>query len=67
MHSAATIVCVFFMIPACRDTRITQLSGRTEVLEPPREIVASGGMLISGHHGLQPCAAAGALKVVIRT
>jgi len=55
------------MIPACRDTRITQLSGRTEVLEPPREIVASGGMLISGHHGLQPCAAAGALKIVIHT
>ncbi len=43
-----TLCCVIFVR---RDTRITQLSGRQDVLETPPQIIASGGMLISGHHG----------------
>jgi hypothetical protein len=42
-----TFIVKFF----CRETRILQLSGRSEVLQTPPEIVARNGMLISGHHG----------------
>jgi hypothetical protein len=42
------------VIVLCRDTRISQLSGRDEVLDTPSAILASGGMLISGHHGKNP-------------
>jgi hypothetical protein len=41
------------MTPFCSETRISQLSGRSDVLETPPEIMAKNGMLISGHHGLK--------------
>ena len=44
-------MCLCCVIVLCRDTRISQLSGRDEVLDTPSAILASGGMLISGHHG----------------
>lgn len=48
-HCAVHVGCVIIV---CRETRIPQLSGRAEVLEPPPEIIAGNGMLVSGHHGL---------------